>query len=148
MGAVAALVLAGSLFLEWFSLTETPERAQQGAWLCGTDDFSCSGFEAFPRIRWLLLAASTAPLILAWIVIRDNKLSWPPGEVTTIVGLTATVLIGFNGLLSKPGPQFKFGISLSWGYAIALLAALTIAGAGAWRAMESSEPKRRPAGMI
>ena len=55
-GVAAVLLLVSILFLPWFSLTDTPERAEQGAWLCGEDEFSCTGWETFPILRWLLLA--------------------------------------------------------------------------------------------
>ena len=36
---------------------------------------SCTGFETFPILRWLLIAAAVAPLILTYIVVRGHKLS-------------------------------------------------------------------------
>ena len=33
-----------------------------------------------------LLVGALAPWILVWIVVRGHELSWPPGEVTMIVG--------------------------------------------------------------
>ena len=35
----------------------------------------CTGFETFPILRWLLLLAAIAPLILAYIIVRGHKLS-------------------------------------------------------------------------
>jgi hypothetical protein len=145
IGALAALVLLGSIFLEWFSLTDVPQRDQQDAWICGTGDFSCSGFATFPILRWLLIAACSAPLILAWIIVRGHKLSWPPGEMTAVVGFTAVVLVGYNGVVDKPGAAIKeFGVSLSYGYIIAILAAIAIATCGAWRAVERPAERKAP----
>lgn len=144
VGALASALLIGVLFLEWFSLSDTPERVQQGDWICGTGETSCTAWSTFPILRWLLLAATSAPLILAWIVVRGHKLSWPPGEMTMLVGLTASVLIGFNGIISRPG---DFGVDLSFGYVVAFLAAIGIAAAGIWRSIESGGGvKRKPPG--
>jgi hypothetical protein len=149
IGAIASLVLLVSLlFLPWFDLSHASTRAQQGAWVCGTDNYSCTGFDTFPILRWLLIAACAAPLILAWIVVRGNKLSWPPGEVTMTVGFTAFVLIAYNGILDKPG-TFEFGISLGIGYWLALLSSLAMAIAGASRSLEhGGGPQRKAAGTI
>ncbi|MDX6632809.1 MAG: hypothetical protein QOG09_647 [Solirubrobacterales bacterium] len=151
IGAVASVVLLGSLLgLPWFSLSHVATRAQQNAWICGTDHFSCSGFDTFPILRWLLIAACAAPLILTWIVVRGNKLSWPPGEMTMVVGFTAFVLIAYNGLLDKPGSSAQeFGIGLSIGYWLALLAGLAMGIAGASRSLEGGGgAQRKPAGTI
>ena len=68
-------------------------------------------------------------------MIRGHALSWPRGEVTAIVGLTAFVLIAFNGLIDKP--QEGVEISLSFGYWLALLASIGIFVSGGFRAVES-----------
>jgi hypothetical protein len=142
-GIVAGLILIGSLFLEWFSLdTEGVERDESEDWVCGEGDNSCTGFETFPILRWLLIAAAAAPLILSWIVIRGHELTWPRGELTAIVGLTAFVLIAYNGFIDKPSPN-DIGVSLSYGYFIACLASLGIFAAGGWRAVESGGGGRR-----
>jgi hypothetical protein len=137
LGMVAALILVGSLFLQWFSLeTENVARDEPGDWVCGVGDNSCIGFDTFPILRWLLIAAASAPFILAWIVLRGHALSWPRGELTAIVGLIAFVLIAYNGLVDKPSAN-DIGVSLSFGYWIALLASLGIFFAGGFRAVES-----------
>jgi hypothetical protein len=151
IGAAASVVLLLSvLFLPWFSLSHTPTRATQNAWICGVGEHSCTGFETFPIMRWLLIAACAAPLILTWILVRGQKLSWPPGEMTMVVGFTAFVLIAYNGLLDKPGNSIQgIGIGLSGGYFLALLAALAMGVAGASRALEGGGGAvRKPAGTI
>lgn len=143
LGMIAALVLVGSLFLEWFSLdTEGVSRDEPDDWVCGTGDNSCTGFDTFPILRWLLIAAAAAPFILAWIVFRGHALSWPRGELTAIVGLTAVVLIAYNGLVDKPSVN-DIGVNLSFGYWIAILASLGIFLAGGFRAVESGGGARR-----
>jgi hypothetical protein len=146
VGALAsALLVVSVLFLPWFSLTDAPERAEQGssAWICGTGDHSCTAFETFPVLRWLLLLAAIAPPILAFILVRGYKLDWPPGEMTMVAGMIATVLILYNGLIDRPGDTF--GIGLDYGYWLALLAAITIAGVGFTRSLESGARKERKA---
>ena len=56
-----------------------------------------------------------------------------------IVGFTAVVLIAYNGIIDRPAPDegLEFGISLEYGYWLALLAAIAIAVIGfsaRWRA--------------
>jgi hypothetical protein len=148
LGGVGALLLIVSvLFLPWFSLTDTPERADTDAWLCGTDDFSCTGFETFPILRWLLLGAALAPGILAWIIVRGHKLTWERGEMTMIVGFAAFALILYNGIIDIPAPDegLEFGTSLDWGYWVALLSSIAIAATGFLRSAEERGPVQRKA---
>jgi hypothetical protein len=148
-GAVASLALIVSiLFLPWFSLeTGDVVRAQvDDEWVCGVGDTSCTGFETFPILRWLLLLAALAPAILGWILLRGHKLSYPPGEMTMIAGFSALILIGYNGIIDKPGTgQAEIGVSLDYGYWIALLATVAIAAVGYLRSMESGARQKRKA---
>ena len=136
---VAAAVLVLSVFLEWYSLTTDPSVVSRGGdpsnWACGVGNSSCSGWNTFPVVSVLLILAALAPFILSWIVIRGHALSWPRGEMTAVVGLTAFVLIAFNGLIDKP--QDGIEISLSYGYWLALLASIGIFLSGGFRAVES-----------
>jgi hypothetical protein len=147
-GAIfSVLLIVAILFLPWYELTDTPERAETGAWLCGEGNFECTGFDTFPILRWLLLAAAIAPLILAYILVRGHRLSYPPGEMTMIAGFAATVLIAYNGIIDVPAPDqgLEFGTSLDYGYWIALLAAIGIAIVGFTRSLESGPRKTRKA---
>jgi hypothetical protein len=145
IGMIAAAVLVFSLFLEWYSLSTDPSVVQRGGdpgnWACGVGDSSCSAWETFPILRWLLLAAAAAPFILAWIVMRGHALSWPRGELTAIVGLTAFVLIAYNGIVDKP--QDGLEISLAIGYWLGLLASIGIFVSGGFRAVESGGGAQR-----
>lgn len=147
VGVIAALVLVGSLFLEWFSLDsgEGVERDEPGDWVCGEDNYSCSAWSTFPVLRWLLIAAASAPIILTYIVLRGRSLSWPRGEVTAIVGLIALVLIAYNGIIDRPSPN-DIGVGLSYGYFIGLLGAIGINLGGGFRAIASggARPRRPP----
>jgi hypothetical protein len=139
VGMVAAAVLVFSLFLPWYSLSTDPSVVQRGSdpsnWACGVGESSCSGWETFPILRWLLLGAAAAPFILAWIVIRGHALSWPRGELTAIVGATAFVLIAYNGIVSKPQDGLEIGLTV--GYWLALLSCIGIFFSGGLRAVES-----------
>jgi len=140
------VLLISILFLPWYELTDTPQRAQQEGWICGTNDFSCTGFETFPIMRWLLILGALAPLILAWIIIRGHQLSWAPGELTMVAGLTATVLVLYNGIIDRPGDTF--GVSLDYGYWLALLGAIAIAATGFLRAQAGQKRERKAPGTV
>jgi hypothetical protein len=142
IGIGAGLLLAISLFLPWFDLATDVTRDESGDWVCGEGNNSCSAWGTFPILKWLLLLAAAAPLILSWILIRGHHLTWPRGELTAIAGLTALVLIGFNGIVSKPSEN-DIGVSLEWGYLFAIIAAIGIFAAGGVRAVESGGGARR-----
>ncbi len=147
-GAIASLLLIVSLiFLEWYGLTSGPERAAQDAWICGDNDYSCTGWETFPILRWALILAALAPAILGYILVRGHKLSYPPGEMTMVAGFAAFVLIAYNGIMYKPEPDegIAFGISLGIGYWIALVAAAAIGVVGFLRSMASGGKQKRKA---
>lgn len=142
IGIIAGAILVGSLFLEWFTLGEGATRDDAEDWVCGVGDNSCTGFDTFPILRWLLIAAAVAPVILSYIVIRGHKLSWPRGELTAIVGLIAFVLIAYNGIIDKPS-QNDIEVSLSYGYYIALLASFGIFLSGGFRSVDSGGGAQR-----
>ncbi len=149
-GGCSILLILSILFFPWYTLEETPERAAQDAWLCGTGDTSCTAFETFPILRWFLLAAALAPAILGYILIRGHKLSYPPGEMTMIAGFSAVMLIGYNGILDRPAPDqgLEFGIGLAWGYWLALLCAIGIAATGFLRSQVGQKRERKAPGTV
>ncbi len=142
-GVASALLIISILFLPWFSLTDTPERAEQGAWVCGVGEFDCSGWGTFPIGRWLFLAAAAAPVILTYFILTSQKGQYPTGEFTMTVGLAVIVLAGYNGLIAKPGGSGQFGVSLDFGYFLAILAGVVMAIAGALRSLESGGGAQR-----
>lgn len=150
LGMVAAAILVLALFfLDWYSLADTPGRDNGSDFVCGQNQYSCNGFDTFPILRWLLLAAASAPFILAYIVVRKHKLSWAPGELTMVVGFTAFVLIAYNGIIDPPGKQTsEIGITKEIGYYVALLAAVGIAASGIGRSMEEQKAVRKPPGTV
>src|SRR5439155_18582091 len=84
-----------------------------------------TAWQVHPMLRWLLLAAALAPLILAWVVLRDHELSWPRGEMTAVVGVAASGLVLYVGLLARPGEP-PGEINLQYGYVLAVIGALMI----------------------
>ncbi|CAN5628590.1 hypothetical protein BH10ACT11_BH10ACT11_13870 [soil metagenome] len=154
LGAAASILLIVSLlFLNWYNVdgTVTERVASSGnfnkdAFICGTGDLNCTGFETFPILRWILLLVAISPAILGYILIRGHKLSYPPGEITMLGGLAATVLIGYNGILDKPGAvTAEIGVSLDYGYWLALIASILIFITGYLRSLESGGRKARQA---
>ena len=144
----SAVLIIAILFLPWYSLDHNPQRVASNpdAWVCGTGEYSCTGFETFPILRWLLLLAALAPIILAWIIVRAHKLSYPPGEMTMVSGFAALVLIGYNGIIDKPGSGIaETGVSLDYGYWIAIACSIAIAAVGWTRSLESGARKGRKA---
>jgi hypothetical protein len=156
LGAFGGGVLILSLlFLPWYSLAHTVSRDPASSsydsttFICGTRDYKCTGFETFPILRWLLILAALAPLILAWIIVRGHKLSWPPGELTMVAGFAATVFVLYNGIIDKPGTgTAEIGVSLSYGYWLALLASLAIAATGFLRSQVGQKRERKAPGTV
>jgi hypothetical protein len=150
LGGTAAILFLISLFLlPWFSIHVTPQQREQGSWICGTGDSSCSGFETFPILRWLLLAGALSPLILAWIIVRGHKLSWPPGEMTMVVGFAMMVLIGYNGIIDRPGSGVTENfVGLDYGYWIAFVCSIAIAATGFLRSQAGQRRERKAPGTV
>jgi hypothetical protein len=147
-GLASAALIVSLLFLPWYSVDTGSDVAKRAAdeWICGVNDTSCTGWETFPILRWLLLLAALAPAILAYIIVRGHKLSYPPGEMTMIAGFIATVLIAYNGIIDKPGTgSQEIGIGLKYGYWIAIVAAIAIGVTGFQRSMESGGKQARKA---
>src|ERR1700709_1646263 len=84
IAAVGGALLALGVFLPWY----VPNKANHNANVNGMRD-AAAGFDPYSIMRWLLLAAAVAPIILLYIVIRDHQLSWPRGEMTAVLGVLA-----------------------------------------------------------
>jgi hypothetical protein len=137
-GFIGSAVLFLSMFLPWYGTSSNPNAEINGA--RGT----FNAFQTFKILDILLVAACTAPFILAWIIARGHALGWRPGEVTMIVGMTAFVLILLNGIvLGKPGdPDSE--ISLKIGWFIGLLGSAGICAAGVLRQSEQARDRKPP----
>jgi hypothetical protein len=140
-GFIGSAVLFASLWLPWYGTSSNPNaniNGQRGTF---------NAFQTFKLLDILLVAACSAPFILAWIVARGHALTWRPGEVTMIVGMTAFVLILLNGIvLGKPGgPDSE--ISLKFGWFIGLLGSAGICAAGVLRQAQQAN-SRKPPGVL
>ena len=137
-GFLGSAVLFLSLFLPWYGTSTNPNAQING----GRGTFTA--FQTFKILDILLVAACTAPFILAWIVARGHALTWKPGEVTMIVGMTAFVLIFLNGIiLGKPGsPDSEIELKIGW--FIGLLGSAGICAAGVLRQAEQARTRKPP----
>jgi hypothetical protein len=144
MGMGAAVVLVLSLFLPWFTTSSSNPNSTLGGGIAGGD--SATAWQVFSTLDLLLVAAGSAPFILAWIIARGHKLTWKPGEVTMVVGMTAFVLILCNGIiLGRPGDSVEIGLGI--GYFVGLLASAGMLAAGYLR-QALYTTVRKPPGVI
>jgi hypothetical protein len=133
--AGGALLVAG-VFLPWYGTDASNSHSQVDG-----RTGSLSAWDVHPILRWLLLAAATAPFVLAWIILRGHALSWARGEMTVVTSIAAFGLIAYNGFVDPPG---DIAISLKLGFAGALAATLVMVGAAAKRSSESERPRKPP----
>jgi hypothetical protein len=141
--AIAGAILVGiSIFLPWYSLGNQFTQLNG----CRGPNGSCTAWHALLIVRFLLLAAGIAPLVLSWIVVRGHALSWPRGEVTALVGVSALVLVLFRGVIDKPGSPAD-QVSIDYGWWLALVGTLLMVAGAAWRYQESA-PRRNPPGVL
>ena len=148
LGFAGSAVLFGSLFLPWFSTSCTsshpfrPEGCNTNSTLNGLRG-EFSAFQTFAVMDVLLVAACIAPFVLAYLLVREAPLSWAPGEVTMIVGMTAGALILLNGIiLGRPGDSVE--IDLEPGYFIGLVGANMILAGGLIRQARYSRARKPP----
>lgn len=138
IAALGGILLAVSVFVKAYEARpENPNANIDG--LRGT----LSMWQVHDIMRYLLLLAALAPIILVYIVIRDHQLSWPRGEMTAVIGLTAATLIFYTGIIDRPGePSGQIELEIGW-YG-AMLGALMSAAGGALRSSESGRRKKPP----
>jgi hypothetical protein len=142
LAVLGGIVLAISLVLPWFSLGNQFAKINS----CHGPHTTCSGWDSLSILRWLLLAAAVAPLILAYIILRGHALSWPRGELTAVVALAALTFILFRGVIDKPGSP-PGEISLAYGWFVALFGGVLILIGSIWRSRESAA-RRKPPGVL
>jgi hypothetical protein len=138
---VGGLLLAVSLFIAWYHVEN------RNAVLAGTQGpASITGFDAHSILRWLLLAAAAAPFILAWIIVRNHTLSWPRGQLTSVVAIAAFGLLLYNGVIDRPGdPSSLIGLRLGW---LAALLGTLLMLSGSFMRQQETEVRRKPPGTI
>jgi hypothetical protein len=133
---VGGALLVMALFLPWYGTDASNSHSQ-----VDRRTGSLTAWAVHPILRWLLLAAATAPFVLTWIILRGHVLSWARGEMTVVTSIAAFGLIAYNGFVDRPG---DIAISLRPGVAAALVATVLVVGAAAKRSSESERPRKPP----
>src|SRR5215208_3445772 len=132
IAALGGILLLLGVFLPWY----VPNTENRNAIVAGSRE-AVSAWQAHSLLRYLFIAAAIAPLILAYIVLRDHELSWPRGELTAVVAIAAFGIIGYVGVIDRPGePPGEIGLGLGWFLAMAV--------GGAMRAGGSERPRKPP----
>ncbi len=148
IGFAGSGVLLGSLFLPWFSTSCETQAGNEPPGCNPNSNFGgrfgdFNAFEVYGIMDILLVAACIAPFVLAYLVISHAELSWRPGEVTMIVGMTAVALIVLNGvILGRPGDSVEIGIE--YGYLIGLVGAAMILAGGLIRQALGGRTRKPP----
>src|SRR6201995_4702015 len=125
LAIAGGILLALSLALAWYATNPGNRNAEiDGA------RGSVPGGASHPILHWPLLAAALAPIVLAWVILRDHQLSWPRGELTAVVGMIALVIVLYVGGVSRPGqPHGEISLQLGWFVALAGCALAVVGGA-------------------
>ena len=138
IAAVGGVLLAVSVFVKWYEAR--PENANAN--INGMTGV-VSAWDAHSILRYLLLAAALAPIILLYIVVRDHELSWPRGEMTAVIGIIAFGLVVYNGVIDRPGePPSEIELEIGWW--MALLGTILITVGGSYRASTTERPRKPP----
>jgi hypothetical protein len=144
VGAMAGgAVLALSIFLPWYSTGNA--NSSIGGHGPGAEvvDADWSAWQVLPVFRYLLLLAAIAPFVLSWIVVRGHSLSWPRGELTAVIGLTALTIVIVKAFIFRPGEP-SGQISLAVGFFVALLGSLLILVGALLRSQEIGRARKPP----
>ena len=148
LGFAGVGVLLASLFMPWYTTScdsirpEDPAGCNPNSILNG-ERGGLTAFETFAIMDILLVMACIAPFVLAYLVVRQTKLSWRPGEVTMIVGMTAAALILLNGIiLGRPGDSVDIGLGI--GYLVGLIGASLILAGGLIRQAMGGHTRKPP----
>jgi uncharacterized membrane protein len=141
MAVIGGIIVGVSLFLNWYH-----SRSVNG-YIGGHHGVGTySAWDVHPITRWLMLAGAIAPLILAYIIARELKLSWPRGQMTMVVSVALLGFLVFYGIINRPGgPSGE--IKLRYGWFLAMIGAILMLVGSTMRAQES-ETVRKPPGVL
>lgn len=142
VAVVGGVLLTVALFLDWYA-SKGKGRLMQGD---ETVKGALSGWDIHTIIRYPILIAALAPIVLMYILLRNHALSWPRGELTAVLGIFAFGLIAYNGLADRPATSNSLS-SLQLGWYLAILGSILVVGGSASRA-SSVERKRKPPGTL
>ncbi|MCW2998727.1 MAG: hypothetical protein JWN65_2276 [Solirubrobacterales bacterium] len=141
VAVVGGLLLIFGVFYKWYE--SVSDLAVIGD---VTGKGTYSAWDVHTLMRYLLIAAAIAPIILAYIIIRDHQLSWPRGQLTSVVAIAAIGLIFYNGIIDRPGdPSGEIELELGW--YISFLGAILMLGGSVIRQQET-EMRRKPPGTM
>lgn len=144
LAALAAAGLFVSMFLPWYSKTDTVIVA--GA--ARATQTSLSAFQAFSFVEAAVLLVSGGVLVLMFRRAERSAVQVPGGDcIVVMVAGGWTALLIFYRLLDKPGLQgnqrVTATVGVQWGIFIALLLALGLVYAGRrMHALEQPGPPR------
>jgi hypothetical protein len=146
VGMASGAALFAALSMPWFATSATnPNSRLAGANRGG----SAAAWQTFSTLDWFLVLVCLIPFALSWTLIRRTKISWPQGEITMILGIAGAFLIICNGIvLGKPSGAV--GISLDYGYFLAIAATALIAVSGFQRQLITARAlnRRKPPGIL
>jgi hypothetical protein len=142
IAVAGGILLAASLFMVWYTLGDKYSVLNG----CRGAKRSCSGWASLSIVRFLLLLTAIAPIILAYIIVRGHALSWPRGELTAVIALSALTFTLFRGLIDKPGSP-PGQISIGYGWWVALVGGALILLGSIWRSREGAA-RRKPPGVL
>jgi hypothetical protein len=138
IASLGGILLGIGIFLTWY----VPSEDNRNAVVAGSRE-AVSAWDAHTYLRFLFLAAAIAPLVLAYIVLRDHQLSWPRGEMTAVVAIAAFGIIGYVGIIDRPGePPGEIGLGLGW--FLSMAGVMLMAAGGAMRAGGTERPRKPP----
>jgi hypothetical protein len=138
IASAGGILLGIGIFLAWY----VPNTDNRNAVVAGSRE-AVSAWQAHQLLRYLFLAAALAPLILAYIVMRDHELSWPRGELTAVVAIAAFGIIGYLGIVDRPGePPGEIGLGIGW--FLSMAGVILMAVGGAMRASGTERPRKPP----
>ena len=136
--AIGGLVLVIAVFLPAYS----PSRDNPNATVAGGRD-DASIWQVHDVLRILLLLAALAPVVLVYIIARGHQLSWPRGEMTAVVAIAAFGIIGYLGIVDRPGePPGEIGLGIGW--FLSMAGVILMATGGAMRASGTERPRKPP----
>lgn len=142
LAMVGAALLIASVFLPWYHLG----NANASLYGAHGPNLDVSAVAVLNFVPWLLVVTALAPFVLAYIVVRGHRLSWPRGEVSALFAILALFIVLIRGYFVKPGTP-PMEINLAYGWFVSLAATfIMLIGAGLRRAL--SEDRRKPPGTL
>jgi hypothetical protein len=139
VAAIGGVLLGLCVFAPWYEAN--PDN--RNAIVAGVKGGTVSAWQAHQILRYVFLLAAIAPLVLLYVVLRDHQLSWPRGEMTAVIGIIAFGLVGYLGVIDRPGSP-PGEISLKWGWIGAMLGIILMMAGGAYRAGSAERPRKPP----